>query len=163
MDPLDASSFLVRQRGPHPSPEDGSELGHRGERNSVINPEHMPIRHRKQVSALPVGVVDDGIEDRHSTQPRIRIHDHGHDVRGGVRMDPLLDHALAERAFTQDRRRNQPPARRLGNEEGGNFAAGKGPVRKVEQRPLGDRGLVDRVERFGQILMMDEDNQRLVG
>ena len=129
----------------------------------MIDPEDMPIRHREQMSAFAIGVVDDRIEDGHPAKPWVRIQHHGHDVRRGIRMDPFLDHALAERALTEDRGWNQPPARRLGDEEGRNFAPGECSIRKVEQRTFGDRGLVDRMERFGQTLVMDEDYQRLVG
>ena len=66
--------------------------------------------------------------------------------RPRVGLDERLDHALAERAVAQDRRRDDAPAGRLGHEVGGDLAAGQRAVREVVERALADGRLVDRLD-----------------
>jgi hypothetical protein len=46
--------------------------------------------------------------------------------------------------------------------EGRDLAAGQCARREVEERPLGDGCLVDRVERLRQDRVVDEDDEGLV-
>ena len=128
----------------------------------MIDAEDMAIGQRQDVADLAIGVVDDGIEDGHRSQPGVVGDDHLDSVGGFVGVDPLLDHALAEWAVAEDGRRNDAPAHRLRDEKGGDLPAGQGAGREVEQRALGDGGLVDGVEGFAESGVVDEDDERLV-
>ena len=161
-DPLQSLELIGRKRQAHPAPEHRPQLWLGREGHAVIHPEDVTVRHRHQVAALAIGVVGDGIEDGHPAQSRVVADDHRDEVDIAIRVDPLLDHPLAEGAVAQHGRRHETPAGRLGDEERGDLALRERPLGEVEERALGDRGLVDRVERLAQRGVMDQDDQGLV-
>jgi hypothetical protein len=61
-----------------------------------------------------------------------------------------------------DRRWDEAPAGCLGDKKGRDLPPGERTLGEIEQRALGERGLVDGVERLGQVRVVDEDDQRLV-
>ena len=162
-DPLEAVAFVVPERRSHPAPEDCSQLGLARERHAVVDAVHVAVRERQEVADLAVGVVDDGIEDGHPPEARIIADDELDPVDRIVGMDPLLDHALAERSVPQDRRWHDRPTHGLGDEERRDFPAGERADREVEERSLCDRGLVDGMERLRQVRMVNQHDERLVG
>ena len=87
-----------------------------------------------------------GVEDRDTPQAGVVAVDHRDDVGRGVDVDPLLEHALAERPVAQQRRRHDAPAQRLGDEVRGDLAPGQRADREVEQRALAGGRLPDRKE-----------------
>ena len=64
----------------------------------------------QQVAALAVGVVDDGVEDRHPAQVRVVAAGELGQVDGLVDVDPQLAHARAERALAHHGGRHDVPA-----------------------------------------------------
>jgi hypothetical protein len=127
------------------------------------------ITRRAYVAALAVGVVDEDVEHRHPAELvgvlvdegdlavlGVEAVEHvapvGRDLTGGdesdgrvlrVRIPPDLHHAFAVRAVAQDRRRDDVPAGRLGDQERRTLAVGQRAVGEVPQRSLAPDGLVD--------------------
>ena len=101
---------------------------------------------RQEVAGLPIGVVDDRVEQRDAAQAGIVPVDHVDDVGRRIDLDPGLEHALAGRAVAQERRRHDAPAERLRDEERGDLAPRQRADREVEQRPLAGGRLPDREE-----------------
>ena len=92
------------------------------------------------MTALPVGVVDDGVEQGHRPQARIVLLDERPGVGRLVLVDPQLDHPGPGGPVAQDRRRDDRPAARLRDRPGRHLAPGERPIREVPQRLLeGDR------------------------
>ena len=117
----------------------------------MIDRVEMAAGDRQQVAGLPIGVVEDRVEHRDPAQSQVVAVDHVDDVRLGVGIDPLLEHALAVRSFAEQRGRDDAPPERLRHEVGRDLAPGQRPDREVEQRTLTDRRLPD-----GEQVALDE-------
>lgn len=128
----------------------------------MVDPKDVSSGDRQQVAALPVGVVDDRIEDRDPAQPRVVVDDEGHDVDVVVDIDPELERARAERPVAHDRWRHDLPAGGGRDEVGGDLAPGKGPVWEIIERALTGDGLVDGVEDGRRLGVRTADRQAAV-
>ena len=109
----------------------------------MVDPVHVPGRGRQQVAALAVGVVDDGVEDRHPAQVGVVAAGQHGQVDLLVDVDPQLAHAGPERPVAEDRRRHDVPAGGGADLVRGDLAVGQRAVGEVPQRPLARDGLVD--------------------
>ena len=126
-----------------PRPEHGPQLGHRRERDPVVDAVDVAARDRQQVAGLAIRVVDRRVEHRDRPQALVLVDHEPHRVDGRVDLDPQLDHALAERAVAEHGRRDDAPAAGLRHRERRDLAPGERPVREVVQRPLAHDRLVD--------------------
>ncbi len=153
------------------APEQRTQFVLGGERQAMVDAEHGAVGARQQVAALAVGVVDHGGEQRYPAQRRAvvvcqdpvgavgelhgqhrapllgvlgtQILENGHGAGQVGVLDPLLDHAAAERAVAIHRARHDAPAGRLAHRVGRELARREGAVREVVQRPLPRDRLVD--------------------
>ncbi len=126
-----------RQLPAPPLPEHGTELVFLPEAHPVVTSVE-PVRvDRQQVADLAVRVVDHGVEHGHVPEHLVvRPAGQGHQVHAGVRLDPQLAHARAERAVAVHGRRHQVPAGGPGHRVGGYLPAGQRAVWEIPQRPL---------------------------
>src|SRR4051794_31296410 len=77
---IEDAAVLVGQQLTGPAPEDGAQLRLDVEGEAVVDAVPVTVGHRGHVAALAVGVVDDGVEDRHPAQLRgVLVHER-HDL-----------------------------------------------------------------------------------
>ncbi len=134
----------------------------------MVDAVHVPAAvDRQDVTALAVSVVDGRIEDRHPPQAWVVLVDPADDVDRLVGLDERLDHPVAERTVAQHGGRDDVPAARLGDEVGGDLAAGQRPIGEVVELPLPDGRLMDRLEDSWRLTRVGagkrhRDEQRVV-
>ncbi len=127
-------------------PDHGTQLEVGGEAQPVVDrPDVVAVE--QAVPALAVGVVDQQVEHRDGAQLLVEVGvvlEHREVVLLVVGVDEPLERALAERAVTDHRRRNDPQPHRFGQAE----RRGLPPVEagsEVPQRAFAAHGLVDRL------------------
>ena len=133
------------------------------EREAVIHPVAVSVRHREDVGALAIGVVHHDVEDGHPAERRRVLVDQRHEpvalvppvedaapadlgyvVRGdevdgilrGIRFLPELQHARSHGSVRQPGAGHDTPTERLRHEVGRDLAVGQINVGEVPQRSL---------------------------
>src|ERR1035437_6709227 len=126
-----------------PPPQNSSEFWLNGEAEAIVATLDSPVGEWQQVPALPIGVVENRVQDGHPPQGRVVGRDQLAHVHGLVHFHPELNHPLAERTVAHSRRRDQVPAARFRQQVCSDFATGQGSVWEVVERLLASDRLVD--------------------
>jgi len=125
----------------------------------VIDRVEVATRHRQEMAALAIRVVDDRVEDRDLSKSLVVAHDHPDDVDLRIDVDPALDHPVAEWTLAEQCRRHDAPAHRLRDQVGRDLAARQRADREVEERLLTPRRFPYREEILAG---SDADDHRVV-
>ena len=127
---------LVVERPALPAPQHGAQLVLVAERHAVVDALHESVRTRQQVTALAVGVVDDGVQHDHALEVRVLGTNEQTEVHRLVDVDPQLAHARSEGSVPHDGRWHESPAGRLGDDVRRDLASRQRSLGEVPQRPL---------------------------
>jgi len=126
-----------------------AQLVFRVEAHAVVDQPEMVVCIEQEMPGLPVGVVDQQIEERHGTKPLLLRFLEREIVPLGIGVDIELKRAGAFWGIlAEDGRGDQAPAEGLAQAKGRNLAMGKRAVREIPKRPFPARWLVDGLHRF---------------
>src|ERR1035437_1178605 len=114
-EPSQYGSLFLVEGVAAPAPQDRPQLRFHGEAEAVVDGLDSAAFERQQMSTLAIGVVEDGVEDRDSTQFWQVETGQLHDVDGRIDFPPQLHHSGPERTVAHDRRRDYVAAARHRN------------------------------------------------
>jgi hypothetical protein len=98
----------------------------------VVAAVQVTVGDREEMADLAIGVVDDGVENRHLAQPGVVVTTReGDQVHLLVQVNPQLAHAGAERPVAHHRWRDNVPPGGAGDQVRGHLAACQGPGGEV--------------------------------
>src|SRR5579884_3648000 len=142
-------------------PDHRPQLGLHVERQAVIDPPQLAAAVPQAVAGLAIGVVGEDVEEKETHQVGFVRLAQGILIRVRLRVDVPLDRSNTVRAVADDRRRDEIPADRLGDQERRVLPTVEGPVWEVPERNLATPWLVDRQSLL--LAPAQDDREAVIG